>query len=252
MRRCSWGLICGLGMWHCGLYNMNDFLALPHVIFSMPPSSHHTLPTVPTMTARPTLAPRRPSIRCDAISFINSRLSLSESRIRSSEDRIRTSESYTRTSESHKRFSEIHLPPSNSNHASTDCSSSPRPVACLRSSYTDYIRPIDTSGEKAEPEYTVTPYTDDSYRVNHKSGLACGITRGFRVLSRGCARLRGTWIRARGRGRGRGHMGRRLRDKRDVVVFLEEVQEDEGKDVVNEEENRLDEKELERGCFVYK
>ena len=231
---------------------MNDFLSLPHVLFSMPPTTHQTSLTVPSMTPRPTMAPRRPSIRCDAISFINSRPSLSESRIRSSEDRIRTSESYTRTSESHKRFSESHLRPSNSNHATTDRSSSPRPVACLKSSYTDYIRRDDSASEKAEPEYTVTPYTDDSYRVNHKSGLACGITRGFRVLSRGCARLRVTWIRARGRGRGRGHVGRRVRDKRGVVVFVEEVQEDEGKDVVSEEENRLDEKELERGCFVYK
>jgi len=230
---------------------MNDFLSLPHVIYSLPPSSHHILHTIPSMTPRPTMAPRRPSIRCDAISFINSRPSLSESRIRSSEDRIRTSESYTRTSESHKRFSEIHLPPSNANHASTNRSSSPRPVACLRSSYTDYIRPVDTSSEKAEPEYTVTPYTDDSYRVNQKSGLACGITRGFWVLSRGCARLRVTWIRARGRGRGRdrGRVVRRLKDGswKGAVVSEEELGEED-----EDGGERVDEKEGERGCFVYK
>ena len=235
---------------------MNDFLSLPHVIFSMPPSTHQTSLTVPSMTPRPAMAPRRPSIRCDAISFINSRPSLSESRIRSSEDRIRTSESYTRTSESytrtsesHKRFSEIHLPPSTSNHATTDRSSSPRPVACLKSSYTDYIRRDDSASEKAEPEYTVTPYTDDSYRVNHKSGLACGITRGFRVLSRGCARLRVTWIRARGRGRGRGRVIRRLKDGswKGVVVSEEEMLEED-----EDGGERVDEKQEERGCFVYK
>ena len=231
---------------------MNDFLSLPHVIYSLPSSSHHTIHTIPTMTFRPTMTPRRPSIRCDAISFINSRPSLSESRIRSSEDRVRTSESYTRTSENYTRFSESHLRPSKSNHVSTNRSSSPRPVACLKSSYTDYIKPVDTSSEKAEPEYTMTVYNDPSPVVTTKSGLACGIARGFRVLSRGCARLRVTWIRARGRGRGRAHMGRRLRNKRGVIVFVEEVQEGEEKDVVNEKENRLDEKEVERVCFVYK
>lgn len=216
---------------------MNDFLALPHVIFSMPPSSHQTHLTVSSMT------PRRPSIRCDAMSFINSRPSLSEGRIRSSEDQIRTSESYTRTSESSLRCNESDLRPSNSKDFPTDAPtthSAPRPVACIKSSYTNYIRPVDTASDIREPGYTTTSCTASSPLVNDKSGLASGITRGFRVLSRGCARLRVRWVRVRGRGQGRRHVVRRCRGSRLLV-------EDEDGD-----EDVVDEKEVERVFFVYK
>ncbi|KAH6881310.1 hypothetical protein BKA58DRAFT_445437 [Alternaria rosae] len=216
---------------------MNDFLSLPHVIFSMPPSSHQNHLTVPSMTNL------RPSIRCDAISFINSRPSLSEGRIRSSEDRIRTSESNKRTSETYPRCKESHLRPSNSKDFPTDAPtmhSAPRPVACIKSSYTNYIRPVDTASDTGEPGYTTISSTASSPLVNDKSGLACGITRGFRGLSQGCARLRVRWVRVRGRGQGRKHVVRRCRGS---GLLLED---EEGKDDVTDEE------EAERVFFAYK
>jgi hypothetical protein len=234
---------------------------------------------------------RRPSIRYDAVSFLNSHPRRSESQTRSSEDwirssidqarlsmdRTRTSEGYFRPGSSHQRVSENrgrnsekcgcissrHLRPSENRGPSTNTNTeTPRPIPCLKSSYTTYTissKQDYTSTSTSKPEYTTSPSSIDSLLQGpNKSGLACGITRGLGVLSRGFSRLRvrvglaRVRGRERGRGRGCGHVGRRLRGVREYRGLQRRDLEDGDGDRDGQERDICDiEVEEEKRCFVY-